>query len=47
MIGNASLKVDTESKNTIYGKQYTGTRGLLELLTRKNDKKDIATIQDM
>jgi hypothetical protein len=43
MIGNAPLSVDRESNITIYGKEYTGTRGLWELLTRKNVNKEIVT----
>jgi hypothetical protein len=47
MIGNAPLSVDNESNFTIYGKQYTGTKVLWELLTRKNVNKNIVTTRDM
>jgi hypothetical protein len=47
LIGDEPLTVDRESNITIYGKEYRGTLGLWELLTRKSVNKDIVTIQDM
>jgi hypothetical protein len=47
MIGNAPLSVDNDSNITIYGKQYNGTKGLWELLTRKNVDKSVVTAHDM
>jgi hypothetical protein len=47
MTGNAPLTVDCDSNITIYGKEYTGTRGLWEGLARKSVNKEIVTTQDM
>jgi hypothetical protein len=47
MIGNAPLSVDNDSNITIYGRQYSGTKGLWELLTRKNVYKNVITAHDM
>jgi hypothetical protein len=47
MIGDAPLTVDRQSNIKIYGKEYRGTPGLWEILTRKSVNKEIVTIQDM
>jgi hypothetical protein len=39
MIGNALRSVDNDSNITIYDRHYNGTKGLWELLTRKNVNK--------
>jgi hypothetical protein len=47
MIGNSSVEVDDSSNVTIQGKQYRGTRGLWELLTRKKVNQSLITTQDL
>ena len=36
MIGDSAQLVDTDSDITIKGQEFRGTKGLWELLTRKN-----------
>jgi hypothetical protein len=47
MIVNAPLSVENDSNITIYGKHPNGTRGLWELVTRKNVNKSVVTAHDM
>jgi hypothetical protein len=47
MIGNSSVTLDDRGNIIIQGKQYRGTPGLWELLTRKNVKHSIITTQDL
>jgi len=44
MIGDSAILVDTDSDITIKGQEFRGTKGLWELLTRKNvNRKHIKT----
>jgi hypothetical protein len=43
MIGDSALSVDRDSDIWIKGRRFKGTRGLWELLTRKNVKREIIT----
>jgi hypothetical protein len=47
MIGDSSLTVDSVSDIWIKGNRFKGTRGLWELLTRKNVKREIITSADL
>jgi hypothetical protein len=47
MIGNSPLSVDNDSNTTIYGRHYNGTKGLWEILTRKNVYKSVVTAHYM
>ena len=46
MIGDSSIRVDRESNLTIKGK-HKGTRGLCELLERKDVNSDVTTESDL
>jgi hypothetical protein len=47
MIGDFALTVDSDSDIWIKGNRFKGTRGLWELLTRKNVKREIITSADL
>ena len=47
MIGDSIIRVDRESNFTIRGKHYKGTRGLRELLARKDVNSDMITESDL
>ena len=47
MIGDSIIRVDRESNLTIKGKHYKGTRGLWELLARKDVNTDVITESDL
>jgi len=47
MIGDSIIRVERESNLTIKGKHYKGTRGLWELLARKNVNSDVITESDL
>jgi len=47
MIGDSIIRVDRESKLTIKCKHYKGTRGLWELLARKDVNSDVITKSDL
>jgi hypothetical protein len=47
MIGDSIIRVDRESNLTIKGKHYKGTRGLWELLARKDVNSDVITESDL
>jgi len=47
MIGDSNIRVDRESNLTIKGKHYKGTRGLWELLARKDMDCDVITESDL
>ena len=47
MIGDSSLTVDSESDIMIKGKDFRGTRGLWELMTRRNVQWDKITTDDL
>ena len=43
MVGDSAVLVDTDSDITIKGEEFRGTKGLWELLTRKNFKRKLIT----
>ena len=47
MIGDSIIRVDWASNLTIKGKHYKGTRGLWELLARKDVNTDVITEIDL
>jgi hypothetical protein len=47
IIGNSVVSMDESSDITINGKRFRGTKGLWELLTRKNVNTDVITTRDM
>ena len=47
MIGDSQLTVDEDSDITIKGKDFRGTQGLWELMTRRNVQWDIITTDDL
>jgi len=47
MIGDSTVLVDTDSDVTIKGQEFRGTKGLLELLTRKNANGKLITTDDL
>jgi len=46
-IGNANVEIDQDSNVIVKGISYKGTRGLLELLTRKKVDRSFITDSDM
>ena len=47
MIGDSTLCVDDTSDISIKGRHFKGTRGLWELLTRKNVNRGFVTADDL
>ena len=47
MISDSIISVDRESNLTIKGKHCKGTRGLWELLARKDGNSDVITESDL
>ena len=47
MNGDSVISVGRESNLTIKGKHYKGTRGLWELLARKDVNSDVITESDL
>ena len=47
MIGDSIIRVGRESNVTIKGKHYKGTRGLWEILARKDVNSDVITGSDL
>ena len=47
MIVHSTLSVDDTSDISINGRHFRGTRGLLELLTRKNVNRSVVTTEDL
>jgi hypothetical protein len=47
MIGDSALTVDSDTDIWIKGNRFKGTRGLWELFTRKNVKREIITSADL
>jgi len=47
MIGDSAVLVDTDSDVTIKGQEFRGTKGLWELLTRKNVNRKLITTDDI
>ena len=47
MIGNSDVIADAKGDITIEEKRFRCTRGLWELLTRKNVKSDVITNSDL
>jgi len=47
MIGHSVLTVDDTSDISINGRHFKGTRGLWELLTRKNITRGVVTTDDL
>ena len=47
MIGDSQLTVDEDSDITIKGKDFKGTQGLWELMTRRNVQWDIIMTDDL
>jgi hypothetical protein len=47
MIGDSALSVDSDSDIWIKGRRFKGTRGLWELLSRKNVKRETITAADL
>ena len=47
MIGYVAFIADEKGDITIGGKRFRGTRGLWELLTRKNVNSDVITNSDL
>jgi len=47
MIGDSAILVDTDSDITIKGQEFRGTKGLWDLLTRKNVNRKHITTDDL
>ena len=47
MIGNAAVTADENGDTSVGGTRFNGTRGLWELLTRKNVNSDMITKSDL
>jgi len=47
MIGDSAIRVDTDSDITIKGQEFRGTKGLWEVLTRKNVNRKHITTDDL
>jgi len=47
MIGDSAVLVDTDSDVTIKGQEFRGTKGLWELLKRKNVNRKLITTNDL
>ena len=46
MVGDSATLVDTDSDITITKQEFRGTKGLWELLTRKNVNRKLITTDD-